>query len=343
MKNLVLFAFLLLLALAGCDPKPQELVIIAGDKDTTLFVQPFGMSGDAKGNLFIADVGKNCITMLKPDGTVTVYAGTGAEGNADGSRLAASFSAPSGICFDRQGNMYIAGFGGQNVRKITPGGEVSTVAGTGEGGYTDGPAGQARFSSPRGICIDSKGNLYVGDCWNHRIRRIDTSGIVTTFAGGGKTGELLVNDWRDGADTTARFDAPCGLAIDRSDNIYVADANNSCIRKITPGGYVTTLAGAGRQRGLVDGGPGVSRLSVPTELTVTDDNEVYFSDTYNNCIRKIDSNGNVSTLAGTGEKGFTNGLPLESLLSSPRGIYISKGKLYFAEWGNHTVRMLKLR
>lgn len=342
MKTQLLLFLPFLLILIACVHKPQQLVIVVGEKDSTLVNQPFGMCFDTKGNLFIADVGKHCITQLKSNEKIIVYAGTEKEGSNDGDKLTALFSAPSGICFDHAGNMYIAGFGGQNIRKITPEGIVSTIAGCGQEGYIDGPARQSRFSSPRGICIDSKGNLYVGDCWNHRIRKIDPYGMVSTFAGGGKTGELVVNDWKDGADTTARFDAPCGLAIDQNDNIYVADANNSCIRKITPAGKVSTIAGIGKQKGLVDGPSGVSRCNIPTELTVTGNNEVYFSDTYNHCIRKIDKNGIISTLAGTGQKGFSNGLPRESLLSSPRGICIYKDELYFAEWGNHLIRKMKL-
>jgi hypothetical protein len=342
MKTQLLSIFLILLMFMSCKPGPQQLIVVAGENDTNILSQPFGLCADANGNLYIADVGKNCITLLDTNGRISVYAGTGKEGGADGDRKSATFSAPSGVCFDRSGNMYIAGFGGENIRKITPDGIVTTVAGSGEEGYADGISGEARFSSPRGICIDSKGNLFVGDCWNHRIRKIDTNGIVTTFAGGGKTGELVVNAWRDGADTTARFDAPCGLAIDKDDNIYVADANNSCIRKITPDGYVTTIAGKGREAGLVDGPVGVSRLNIPTELSVNSENEVFFSDTYNHCIRKIDKNGVVYTIAGTGQKGFSNGLPRESLLSSPRGICICKGELFFTEWGNHTIRKLKL-
>jgi|WetSurMetagenome_2_1015567.scaffolds.fasta_scaffold00352_10 hypothetical protein len=342
MKTHLPAIFLTLLTIISCKPGVQQLDIVAGENDTNILSQPFGMCADAKGNLYIADVGKNCIMLLETDGRISVFAGTGNEGNTDGDKTIATFTAPSGVCLDHSGNIYVAGFGGENIRKITPEGIVTTVAGSGEEGYTDGPSVQARFSSPRGICIDSKGNLFVGDCWNHRIRKIDKTGMVTTFAGGGKRGELVVNDWRDGADTAARFDAPCGLAIDKDDNIYVADANNSCIRKISPSGYVTTIAGAGRQPGLVNGPAGLSRLNVPTELTVTDKNEIYFSDTYNHCIRKIDKNGLVSTMAGTGQKGFSNGLPRNSLLSSPRGICVYKGELYFAEWGNHTIRKLRL-
>lgn len=335
--------FLLLSIIIACVPNSKSLIVVAGDKDTTSIREPFGMCADKDGNFYIADVGRNCITKLNPKGEIVVYAGTGKEGNNDGYKDSASFIAPSGVCIDRDGNLFIAGFGGQNIRKIASGGKVTTIAGTGEMGYVDGLANQAQFSSPRGICIDSKGNLYVGDCWNHRIRKIDTNGIVTTFAGGGKIGELVKNGWKDGADTAARFDAPCGLAIDNFNNIYVADANNCCIRKITPGGYVSTIAGAVQKVGLIDGVLGVSRLNIPTELTVTNNEEVYFSDTYNHAIRKIDKLGRVTTLAGTGQKGFTNGTPKKSLLSSPRGICICEGKVYFTEWGNHVVRMLKLK
>ncbi|HNW50256.1 MAG TPA: NHL repeat-containing protein [Prolixibacteraceae bacterium] len=337
-----LFATVVLLsAIAACTPQHATVTLVAGNpNDTTTLYQPFGMCCDGKGNLLVADAGRNSILIIKPNGEATILAGTEKEGNQDGDQKTASFCSPSGVCCDKAGNIYVAGFGGQNIRKISPDGTVTTVAGTGEEGYVDGPANIARFSSPRGICIDSNGNLFVGDCWNHRIRKITPEGMVSTFAGGGKTGELVVNDWRDGADTTARFDAPCGMAIDQNNNLYVADANNSCIRKITPKGFVSTIAGKGKEKGLTDGAMGISRLNVPTELTVANDLTIYFSDTYNHCIRKIDNKGVVTTLAGTGQKGYAGAEPLNSQLSSPRGICIYKGNLYFAEWGNHVIRKI---
>ncbi len=330
-------------AFSSCQSPVQKLSVFAGANDTTLFVEPFGICFDTSGNLYVADVGKHCISLVKPGGEVSVYAGTMKDSTLDGTLKTASLSSPSGICFDQKGNMFIAGFGDESIRKITPDGNVTTYAGTGKTGYVDGPADSAQFSSPRGLCIDSKGNIYVGDCWNHRIRKIDKNGMVTTFAGGGKTGELVVNDWKDGQDTLARFDAPCGMAIDEDDNIYVADANNNCIRKITPGGLVTTIAGKGKEKGLKDGPTGTNLLNVPTELYVTKDKNVYFSDTYNHCIRRIDKNGNVSTIAGTGEKGFTNDLPLKSKLSNPRGIVVRDNYLYFAEWDNHSIRKMEIK
>ena len=336
--------FLSLILFFGTCTKQTEPVLttVAGASDTTLMAEPFGMCADGNGNFFIADVGNHCISRVTSDGEVNLYAGTEKPGAADGQLKSAELNSPSGVCFDKNGNLYLAGFGGQNVRKITPDGEVTTIAGTGEEGYQDGPAGEALFSSPRGICIDSKGNIFVADCWNHRIRKISPDGMVTTFAGGGNRGELVVNDWKDGADTTSRFDAPCGLAIDGNDNIFVADANNNSIRKITPEGRVTTLAGTNHRKGLVDGTKEEAILNVPTELFAAPDGTIYFSDTYNHCIRKITPDGQVITLAGTGEEGFTEQEPLESLLSNPRGICVYNGYLYFVEMGNHTLRKLKL-
>jgi sugar lactone lactonase YvrE len=326
----------------ACNQPQNPLTTFAGKNDTTLLAETFGICSDAEGNLYAADVRNHCISKVNELGEVSIYAGTKEEGSNDGVLNVASFTSPSGVCFDKNENMFVAGFGGNNIRKITPDGMVTTFAGTGEEGYVDGLADSAKFSSPRGVCVDSKGNVFVADCWNHRIRKVSPDGMVTTFAGGGKIGVLVENAWRDGADTTARFDAPCGLSIDKNDNIYVADANNSCIRKITPDGYVTTLAGIGKQKGLLDGSKDTALLNVPTEVFVADDLTVYFSDTYNHCVRKVDADGIVTTLVGTGEKGFTEAEPLNSLLSSPRRICVYDEYLYFAEWGNHTIRKLKL-
>ena len=341
MKALLFLISILLLSACSQQSQPV-LTTVAGTSDTTLLVEPFGMCTDSHGNFYIADVGKHCISRVTPDGKVEVFAGTEKPGAADGVLKRAEFNSPSGVCFDKNGNLYVAGFGGQNVRKISPEGEVSTVAGTDEEGYRDGAGGEALFSSPRGVCIDSKGNIFVADCWNHRIRKISPDGMVTTFAGGGKRGELVVNDWKDGADTTARFDAPCGLAIDANDNIFVADANNNSIRKITPDGRVTTLAGTDHRKGLVDGTKEEAVLNVPTELFAASDGTIFFSGTYNHCIREITPDGRVITLVGTGEEGYSEQEPLESLLSNPRGICVYNGYLYFVEMGNHSLRKLKL-
>ena len=162
------------------------------------------------------------------------------------------------------------------------------------------------------------------------------------MAGGGPTGEDAKATWRDGVGTEARFFAPCGLAIDRNDNLFVADPENHRIRKITPQGVVTTIAGSGPGGkvvgGFADGPAAQSRLNKPTELAVTAEGIVYFSDTYGNRIRKITPDGVVSTIAGTGEAGFRDGLAEKAQLNWPRGIVLKDNTILFAEFNNHVVR-----
>lgn len=342
MKVNAIILYVLVLFCSACTSNHAPLQVHVGYNDTTLLDTPFGMTVDKDGNLYVANAGKNCITKVGKNGEVSVFAGTGEASNIDGAIDTATFNSPSGVCFDNEGNIIVAGFGGGNIRRITIDGQVETLAGTGKEGYTDGPAEQATFSAPRGVCVDSKGNIYVGDCWNHRIRKISPDGIVSTFAGGGKIGVLVKNDWKDGPDTTARFDAPCGLAIDKNDNVYVADAGNHSIRKISPNGYVTTIAGIDKKQGLVDGPITEAELNTPTEVFVDDDLVVYFSDTYNNCIRKIGLNGNIETLIHSDDVATLSNDSTLQPITSTRGICVYKKELYFLEWHSHLMWKFQL-
>ena len=339
-RRILISVFLLFLITIGTSGQ-SRLHLLTPPGDTLSLKEPFGLCATKDGTIYIADVGDHTIKQFKKH-SISVFAGTTKAGHADGPRHDAQFDSPSGIFQSKNGSFYIAGFGEQRIRKISTDGQVSTIAGTGKEGYRDGLARKALFSSPRGICMDSKGNLFVCDCWNHRIRQITSDGIVSTFAGGGKRGELVKNGWKDGQDTAARFNAPCGISIDQYDNLYVADANNHCIRKFTPGGRVTTIAGQGAQKGFRDGPASQSLANVPTEVFCAPDGNVYFSDTYNNRIRIITPAGIVHTLAGNGKAGFTNQSPLQSELNKPRGITVVGNKLFFTEWSNHSLRYLKL-
>ena len=219
-------------------------------------------------------------------------------GSADGTGAAASFSDPDGLVLDAFGNLYVTDMSNCNIRKITPAGVVTTLAGqAGACSHADGTGTAARFNDPLGIGIDKSGNLYVADGQNYTIRKITSFGIVTTLAGqAGKQGSA------DGTGTAAAFSTPFGIAVDASGNLYVADYGNHTIRKITPAGVVTTLAGQAGNPGNADGRGAVARFFYPAGLAIAPDGTMYVADEFNSTIRKIGPGypigGTVSGLGG---------------------------------------------
>lgn len=265
------------------------------------FNHPNGVAIDSSGNIFVADSSNHTIRKVSRNGLVTTFAGSaGIKGIIDGISTSARFDTPSGVAVDNSGNVYIADTNNSIIRKITTTGEVSTLAGSaGISGSVDGAKGTAKFNSPKGISVDSFGNLYVTDTGNHTIRKISPIGIVTTFAGSaGEIGSV------DGSKVVARFNTPYGVAIDSSDNIYIADNGNNTIRKITPEGGVTTFAGSAGLPGNKDGIGNVARFNSPIGMAVDSSGNVYVADDGNSTIRKISTIGKVSTLGG--EIGSTN-------------------------------------
>jgi hypothetical protein len=241
---------------------------------------------DNSKNLYIVvNVFNPSIRKLSETGTVTTLAGGGPQGFANGDGINASFWGLAGIGVDSSNNVYVADAGNQQIRKITASGNVTTLAGAGTAGFSDGNGVGAFFSGPSGVAVDSNNNLYVADGGNHRIRKITSSGIVTTIAGGGLSG-WGNGGFLDGIGTNARFNYPSGLAVDSSLNIYVADTVNNRIRKISSSGVVSTLAGSGNA-GSFDGTGELSSFNYPTGVAVDSLGNVYVSDTQNNRIRKI--------------------------------------------------------
>ena len=205
---------------------------VAGSMDgpgaTAQFSAPQGTVFDASGNLYIPDLGNNEVRIISPAGIVGTYAGTGAVGSADGPAASATFNAPSGIAIDAAGNIYVSDTSNQKIRKITPAGTVSTLAGTGAVGATNGPGATATFDHPQSIVINAGGDLLVSDQYNQLIRKVTPAGVVSTVAGSGATGAA------NGLGTSASFNQPTALVSDSNGIIYVADFANNLIRAITP-------------------------------------------------------------------------------------------------------------
>lgn len=202
------------------------------------FESPGGVAVDASGNVYVADAGDNQVKLVSPAGTISTFAGSGIAGADDGKDTSATFNNPTGVALDASGNVYVADFLNNTIRKITAGRVVSTLAGSGSIGSADGTGTAASFYFPNSLAVDISGNVYVTDGINNLIRKITPDGVVTTFAGSGVRGST------NGTGTVASFNDPSGIAVDASGNVYVADAGNNMIRKISPPGVVTTLAGS---------------------------------------------------------------------------------------------------
>jgi sugar lactone lactonase YvrE len=199
------------------------------------FSSPYGVAVDASGNVYVADSGNNCIRMVTAAGVVTTLAGSLYAGSADGTNAAARFNYPVGVAVDASGNVYVADFGNNCIRKVTAAGVVTTLAGSTEG-YADGTGMAAQFNLPSGVAVDANGNVYVADYGNNCIRKVTATGVVTTLAGSVNYG------YADGTGAAAMFYYPEGVAVDASGNVYVADTYNYYIRKVTAAGVNSILA-----------------------------------------------------------------------------------------------------
>jgi sugar lactone lactonase YvrE len=249
-----------------------------GTGSAARFSYPNNIASDSAGNLYTTEY-SDTIRRITPSGVVTTLAGlANSAAFADGTGSGARFNHPSGIIVDSAGYIYVGDTGNYRIRKITPDGVVTTIAGA-LVGYVDGTGNAAKFNYLQGIAVDSVGNLYAADSVNNAIRKIDPSGVVTTFAGG-------TSGSTDGIGTAAAFNRPSGISIDSSGNLYVADTNNT-IRKITPGAVVTTIAGLALTGGSTDAIGSAARFNRPKGVIISPAGVAYVADTNNNTIRKI--------------------------------------------------------
>lgn len=302
------------------------------------FSYPAGVAVDRAGNVYVSDSALHRIFLVTPDRMVSVYAGSGARGFADGSPERAQFSAPRGLALDATGNLYVADAENDRIRRISPGGWVTTYAGSGEQGFCDGPVADARFNEPWGLSVDTAGCVYVADRGNHRIRRSSPDGTVSTLAGSGEQG------FADGPPAEAVFDEPEDVAVDDGGVIYVADSNNNRVRRIGADGTVTTLAGTG-EAGIRSGRGAAAQFSGPEGIAVSPAGYLVVADAMNNCLRRVSRLGRVSPLAGIGISTISthvlDGPVREAELGKPAGLAVDqRGIVYVADEWNHCIRRI---
>lgn len=295
------------------------------------FYQPWDIAVSNDGTIYVTDMDNHRIRKIDINGRVTTFAGNGNVDVINGNGISAAFSYPCNIALDAAGNVYVTGLVDWRLRKITPQADVSVFAGT-TSGYADGPVATARFKACRGIFVDAKGNVIVSDTENQRMRKISVPGQVTTFAGSGTRG------FADSTALLAQFNNPVGTTSDRQGNIYVADYTNYSIRKITPNGIVSTLAGNGTQ-GFVNGKGPEARFHSLQDLVCDSKGNLYATDL--NCIRKITRTGEVSIVAGSDIPGHEDGEGPLSRFRSPQGLAIdAAGNIYVADTQNHRIRKI---
>lgn len=299
------------------------------------FNSPRGCAVDALGNIYVADTVGNRIRKVTPGGQVTTLAGNGDTAFADGLGTSATFYSPRGVAVDSAGNVYVADSAHNRIRKIDTSRNVTTVAGNDTAGTADGTGTSAFFNYPKGVVLDAFGNLFVLDSNNHRIRKIDPNKVVTTFAGSGSPGTA------DGTGAAASFNTPFALTMDAWGNLFVADEINHRIRKVTPGGGVSTFAGNGATA-ITDGTGTSATFHNPAGIAIDLQGNLYVADYYDNRIRKISPTGVVRTIAGTDALGTADGTGIAATFTNPCGIAVdSQGNLYVGDSSSHKLRKLQ--
>ncbi|WP_295664592.1 NHL repeat-containing protein [uncultured Mucilaginibacter sp.] len=362
MKNLhIKFGACLLIAAAGftsCSKSKKEVTPItpkvltvttlagsttAGSLDGTGIASSFknlsGLIFSSDGTLYVGDWANNLIRKVNVStGAVTRYAGTVTPGFTDGPLASAVFNGTANLTFDKAGNLFIADEENNAIREITTAGTVVTIAGSGAQGANDGIGTAATFFHPEGIVADGNGNLYVADN-NNTIRKINiNTKQVTTYAGTG------IRGFKDGPVANAQFSSPYGLALDANGDLYVGDIVNNRIRKITIStGTVSTFAGTGTQ-GLTNGTALSSTFYFPCGLTFDSSGNLFVAELRNNTIRKIATDGTVTTYAGTGAQGSTDGPATSATFYQPIGLAVdASGNVYVADEYNNELRKISLK
>ena len=356
--NTCITAFLVVSSFTGVRVNAQYISTFAGHKtaDTGAYAGDGGLAINAQlnsctavavdgaGNVYIADKGNNVVRKVNTAGIISTFAGIGAAGfgGNGGNATAALLNMPTSVATDGAGNLYISDQGNNRIRKVTPFGIISTFAGNGIATYT-GDADSAHLASingPEGIAVDVSGNLLIADAGNHVIRRVSTSGIISTVAGSGVIG----NSGDGGSALAARLYNPSGIATDVTGNIYIADVLNNKIRKVSSSGVISTFAGTGTAGNTGNGGAAVAAsLRFPSGVATDGLGNVYIADQGNYNVRVVTASGVISNYAGTSTSGYDGdgGLATSAKLGSPKTVYVDGwGRVYIADNTNHVIRTI---
>ena len=330
---------------SAATPTATGGTIIPGDggaATSAIELQAAGFAFDPAGNLYVADCSCSCIRKIDPAGIISTIAGTGKDGyeGDGGPAVAARLYTPYWVSRDAHGNLFIVDHDNHCIRRIDPSGIISTIAGTGQPGFSGdgGPAVDARLNRPGGMAIDSLGNIYIADLRNSRIRKVDTAGVITTVAGTDRPGY----SGDGGPAISAQLHEPGSVTLDSNGNLYIADSGNQRIRVIDAAGVIRTVAGDGKPGHAGDGGPATdAELFNPWCPILDSSGNLYIADAANSRVRKVDTNGMISTVAGTGVGGFSGdgGPAAAAQLSEPVGLaFDAAGNLYIADFDNFRIR-----
>lgn len=341
LKSLIILCLLLApgWALAGTQsPTPAAKVSIS-------LVD--GMAVAPNGDIYVSRRAHNLISRIDAKGMLTNVVGTGHSGfSGDGGPATkAEMNVPAGLAFDAKGNLYIADRANHRVRRVDTKGTITTVAGNGTAGFSGdgGPATKASLNLPSGLVVDSKGNLYIADRSNNRVRVVSSNGIIKTFAGNGENGYHGDNM----PALKATLDKPFGLALDKHNNLYIADRGNNRVRKVDASGLISTVAGDGGFYFIGDNGPAYrASIAGPTGLAVDGDGNVYIADRQNNRIRMVDKLGMIRTVMGTGQQDYNGDSELarETNLHLPFSVALDKkGDLLVIDRSHYRIRKLIMK
>ncbi|MFI5140720.1 MAG: T9SS type A sorting domain-containing protein [Bacteroidia bacterium] len=347
----------LLVLVSSIAIKAQIITLFAGDTSmgyagdggaATLakLNNPTQASFDAAGNLYIADQNNRCVRMVNTAGIITTIAGTGVQGyTGDGGQAtAALLGGPTGVTPDGLGNLYVADYNNNVIRKIDAAGIITTVAGNGSTTYSGdgGPATAASLNAATAVAFDATGNMYIADNRNYAVRMVNTAGIITTVAGNGIAGYS-----GDGmAATSAQLTYPLGVLVDAQDNLYIGDTYNNVIRKVNTAGIISTIAGNGTGAFGGDGGMATNaKLNTPAGMCFDAAGNFYIADQGNHVIRKINTAGIISSIAGDTSAGFAGdgGIATHAKLNAPGTVVINNANsMYIADVGNNCIRRVCL-